>query len=106
MADAVTADQVMGHLTDVDYPADKDTLVTAADRAGAPPEVLRALRAVPPVDYRNRDEVVRSLRLEPEPGRDPARAAEQAREDSKPGIAEPLRDVQHDRVAGEQRRTV
>ncbi|MFD2091082.1 DUF2795 domain-containing protein [Blastococcus deserti] len=63
MAEGVTADQVMGYLTDVDYPADKDTLVSYAGARGASDEVLRAIRAIPPVDYRNRAEVVRSLPL-------------------------------------------
>jgi len=105
VADTVTADEVLHHLVDVDFPADKDALVAAAGRHGAPDEVVRAIRAIPPVDYRNKDEVVRSLRLDPAPHRDPGRAAQQARQDSAPGIAEHERDLQQDRVAGEQRRT-
>jgi hypothetical protein len=107
VSNSVTADEVLRYLGEVDYPADKDTLVTAAERAGASPEVVRALRAIPPsVDYRNDDEVVRSLRLDPAPSRDPGTAAQQARYDSKPGIAETSRDIQEDRVKGEDRRTV
>jgi hypothetical protein len=107
VSDSVTADEVIRCLGEVDYPADKDALVAAAERAGASPEVVRALRAIPPsVDYRNDDEVVRSLRLDPAPGRDPDTAAQQARYDSKPGVAETSRDPQDDRVKGEDRRTV
>jgi hypothetical protein len=105
VAYAVTADEVLRHLVDVDYPADKDALVAAAERHGAPEEVIRAIRAIPPVDYRGKEEVVRSLPSDPAPHRDPGRAAEQARADSKPGVAEHLRDPQHDRVTGEERRT-
>lgn len=47
-------------LVDVDYPADKDTLVDCARRACADDQTLLALRAMPPVDYRNIDEVLRS----------------------------------------------
>ncbi len=33
MSDSVTAQEVLDHLVDVDYPADKDALVAAADQA-------------------------------------------------------------------------
>jgi Protein of unknown function (DUF2795) len=105
VAGSVTADEVLQHLVDVDFPADKDALVAAAERHGAGDEVVRAIRAVPPVDYRNKDEVVRSLRLDPAPHRDPGLASEQARQDAQPGIAEHLRDPQHDRVKGPERTT-
>lgn len=63
------------------------------------------MRAIPPsVDYRNKDEVVRSLRLDPAPHRDPGAAAEAARADSRPGIAEHERSPQHDRITGAERR--
>lgn len=103
MGAAVTADEVMGHLTDVDYPADKDALVAAASERGAPEEVLRAIRAIPPVDYRNDDEVVRSLRLDPSPGDEPG---QQARAEAPRGVSQASRDPQEDRIKGEQRRTV
>jgi hypothetical protein len=64
-------------------------------------------RASPPsIDYRSKDEVVRSLHLDPAPNRPPGGAADQARYDSKPGIAESSRDRQDDRVKGADRRTV
>jgi hypothetical protein len=107
MAVDLTPEEVMRHLTDVDYPADKDALLAAAERSGASDEVLRAIRAIPPsIDYRGKDEVVRSLHLAPAPNRPPGAAAEQARYDSKPGIAEHERDPQENRVAGADRRTV
>jgi hypothetical protein len=105
VTDALTPDQVLRYLDTVDYPADKDTLVATAERAGAPEDVLRSIRAIPPVDYRNRAEVVRSVRLDPAPGRSASRAAEQARTDAPPGVAEHLRDPQEDRVKGAQRRS-
>jgi hypothetical protein len=100
---AVTADDVLGYLSDTDFPAGKDALVTTAQQAGAPEEVLRSIRAIPPVDYGNRDEVARSLRLDPGAGRPAGQAAEQARTDVA-GVAEQLRDPQQDRVKGAQRR--
>jgi Protein of unknown function (DUF2795) len=102
MPAAVTADEVLRHLGDVDHPADEDTLVASAERAGAPEEVVKSFRAVPPgFDHRNRDEVVRSLRLDPGASQEPGDAA---RYDSKPRIAQSSRDPQHDRVTGEDRR--
>lgn len=92
MAAPLTPEQVLDYLADVDYPADKDALVSAAERSGAPDEVLRSLRAIPPVDYRSRAEVVRSVRVDPAPGRSSGLAAEQARTDAPPRVAEHMRD--------------
>ena len=51
-------------LVDADYPADKDTLVRCAEKSCAEPETVRALRAMPPVDYGSIDEVLRSADLQ------------------------------------------
>ena len=85
MADVVPAQDVLAHLGEVDYPADKDALVAAAERHGAPEEVLRALRTVPPgIDYAHADEVVRSLRPSSLPRTDGGtHAAEHARADAR-----------------------
>jgi hypothetical protein len=103
VADAVTADEVLRHLGEVDYPADKDEMLAAAERHGASPEVLKAIRAVPPVEYRNADELVRSLRLDPAPHAEPG---QQARTPAPPGVSQASRAPQEDRVAGEDRRSV
>jgi hypothetical protein len=92
VTDPTTPDQVLSYLADVDYPADKDTLVAAAESAGAPEAVVRSIRAIPPVDYRSRDEVLRSVRTDPGAGRSAGRAAEQARTDGPTGVAEHLRE--------------
>jgi hypothetical protein len=57
--------EVVKYLTTVDFPATKDDLVRDAEANGAPEDVVKALRAMPPVDYRSKDEVERSaLRTE------------------------------------------
>ena len=92
-----TRDDVYAHLDDVDFPADKDTIVEVAERAGAPEDVVRALRAMPPVEYASRGEVLQSARTE-QP-QDATRAAAQARDphtqiaqgDRDPGDTQPLR---------------
>jgi hypothetical protein len=84
VADAVPAQDVVAHLGEVDFPADKDALLAAAERHGAPDEVLRALRTVPPgIDYAHTDEVVRSLGPVSSSGEDATHAAEQARADAR-----------------------
>ncbi len=100
MTDETTRDQVLRYLGDVDYPADKDELIDGAERAGAPEAVVRSLRAIPPVEYRNRAEVVRSVPVDPGAGRSASRAAEQARTHAPAGVAEHLREPRDDRVNG------
>ncbi|MBB5826154.1 DUF2795 domain-containing protein [Micromonospora carbonacea] len=73
-------DDVLQYLSSLDYPADKADVVREAEREGAPPDVLRALRALPPVDYANGTEVARSAGIEAAPEASPARRAAQARE--------------------------
>jgi Protein of unknown function (DUF2795) len=53
-------DAVKAALVDADYPATKDELVRCAVTARADEPTIKALRAMPPVDYRNLDEVLRS----------------------------------------------
>src|SRR5699024_5527447 len=48
-------------LSGVDYPAHRDALVDQAERNGAPEHVQAALRAMPPVEYADRDEVAASV---------------------------------------------
>lgn len=89
------AREVLRALDDVDFPADKDTLVRAAQVAGASEEVVRALRAIPPEEYENRDQVAHSVRVDPDSDLDhsPAQRAEQARLGGKPGQSQHLREV-------------
>jgi hypothetical protein len=73
-------DDVLRYLSGLDYPAGKDDVVREAEREGAPPDVLRALRALPPVDYANGAEVARSAKIEAAPEVDRSQRAAQARE--------------------------
>jgi hypothetical protein len=88
----ITPEDVLRYLQDVDYPADKEALVDAAERLGAPEDVIRSLRAIPPVEYRNPAEVRRSVRVDPGAGRSASRAAEQARTRAPAGVAEHMRE--------------
>lgn len=87
----VSDTDVLRYLSSLDYPAGKDDVVRQAEQEGAPPDVLRALRALPPVEYANGTEVARSARIDAAPELGPAQRAAQARE-------------QHTRVAQHLRR--
>src|ERR1700744_6587988 len=92
------ARQLKTALRDVDYPAGKQELIRAAEAAGASEEMMRALRAIAPEVYRNREEVARSIPNDPaeELGVTPAQRAEQARERRRHGWghrAKVLREV-------------
>jgi hypothetical protein len=92
VTDASTPDEFLRYLVDVDYPAGKEVLVAAAERAGAPEAVVRGLRAIPPEVYRSRAEVARSVPVDPGAGRSASRAAEQARTSGPAGVAEHMRE--------------
>jgi hypothetical protein len=106
MAAHTTVREVLEALREVDFPAGKDDLLAAARAAGASGEVLKALRGIPPEEYANRDEVARSLRVDPDSdlGYSPAQKAEQARVGGRPGLSEHFRDVPEPPVEDELRR--
>jgi hypothetical protein len=94
----MSTDQLRQALRDVDFPAGKDELIRAAQAAGAPGEVIRALRAIPPEEYANREEVARSVPKDPaeELQPSPAQQAAQARERRRHGgqhLSQYLREV-------------
>ncbi|MFI6035788.1 DUF2795 domain-containing protein [Streptomyces sp. NPDC051315] len=70
-------------------------MIDAAQRAGASGEVVAALRGIPPEEYANRDEVARSVRVDPasDLGLSPAQRAEQARAGGRPGQSQHLREA-------------
>lgn len=91
-----SAREVVDALKDVDFPATKEELVEAARRTGgASKEVVAALRAIPPDEYANKDEVARSVRVDPasDLGLSPAQRAEQAHKGGRPGQSQHLRGV-------------
>jgi Protein of unknown function (DUF2795) len=100
-----TVKEVLDALGEVDFPAGKDQLLAAARAAGASEEVQKALRGIPPDEYANRDEVARSVRLDPDYdlGYDAAQKAEQARLGGRPGLSQHLREVPKPPVEDELR---
>ncbi|HEX2313879.1 MAG TPA: DUF2795 domain-containing protein [Thermomonospora sp.] len=86
--------QIKELLNDLDFPAAKDRILDHARRRGARPDAARALSALPPADYDNVQEVLRSVPLDPAPDRSETERAGQRRH-ARPGLAE------HERVGGE-----
>ncbi|GGV03679.1 hypothetical protein GCM10010260_45700 [Streptomyces filipinensis] len=84
--------EVLAALKDVAYPADRERLVTAARAAGASDEVVRVLRGIPAERYAGREDVARSVRVDPDPdlGHTAAPRAVRGREGGKPGVAQHL----------------
>jgi hypothetical protein len=90
----VRENEIAEYLDTVDFPATRDEIVQAAERRGAPDGVLKALRAMPPVDYGSRAEVLRSAAVKEDVP--PAQHAIRARDRAHQRIAEPLRDPHRD----------
>ncbi|SDD11749.1 DUF2795 domain-containing protein [Actinokineospora iranica] len=60
MSASTTRDRLKEALNEVDFPASKDDLLAAADERGDG-NTIRALRAIPPVEYANLAEVFASV---------------------------------------------
>jgi hypothetical protein len=61
MAMKVNPIDVQKHLKGVDYPASRDELVETAERNGASPELVEALRDLPGSEYDGPDDVMEAL---------------------------------------------
>ncbi|BCJ56655.1 DUF2795 domain-containing protein [Micromonospora endophytica] len=85
--------EVLKYLSNLDYPAGKDDVVREAEREGAPPDVLRALRALPPVDYANDAEVARSAGIEAAPEVSDAQEAARARDKRHQRVSQHIRSI-------------
>ena len=62
------SERVLRAIKQVDFPASKEDIVATARREGADEDALRSLRAIPPVDYRNKDEILASIDVDPKEG--------------------------------------
>jgi len=94
MTATTTTQRLKAALNEVDYPADRDRLVEAARANGADEDTVRALRAMPPDDYRNFDDVRASTQKTDDGG--PTGDADKAnarRHHTKPGVAEREKDI-------------
>ena len=80
-----TRETLKASLSGADFPAAKEQLVEYAQNNGVDEETVRALRAMPPADYDNITEVLRSIPLArgPEEGQSDSDKARQARQPGK-----------------------
>lgn len=85
------ADRVQRALSELRFPADKESLVRHAIDVGTDRETIRALKAIPPAEYANLAEVVQSVWLDD--GRSAAERAAQHRERARPRVTERERPV-------------
>lgn len=90
----VSSDEVLKYLQALDYPATKEEILAEAEREGAPEEVLKAIRGMPPVVYENKIEVFRSAKTDIAE-LSPAEKAERARDKTHERIAEHERAWPH-----------
>ncbi len=91
-----TVDEVKAALTDVDYPASKDDLLAAAEQHRVGENAMKALRAIPPVDYGNDAEVLSSIDIHPSTpsgDRGPTNPG-MHRVHAKPGLAQHMKDAE------------
>lgn len=87
-----SSEEVVRYLVTVDFPATKDELVADAEANGAPEDVLKSLRAMPPVSYGSKAEVQRSaLRTDPYPEQTASYEARQSQQNSSSRVAKSLR---------------
>ncbi|GHF49558.1 hypothetical protein FHX82_003758 [Amycolatopsis bartoniae] len=91
MSSTLTRERLRECLGDADFPASRDQLVQTAERQGDG-EAVRALRAIPPVDYANLTEVFGSVEFADD-GTVPDADKHNAHANSVPGLAESATDT-------------
>ena len=86
---------VQATLSGMSFPASKEELVSYAQNNGADEDTVRALRAMPPADYDNVAEVIRSVPLDKaaEEGQSSSDKAQQARQRTRDRLAEHQTEV-------------
>ncbi|MFY9809161.1 MAG: DUF2795 domain-containing protein [Pseudonocardiaceae bacterium] len=94
MPASTTHNELRRALGDVSFPADKDRLVDQALANGTDEQTVRALRAIPPVEYRSLSEVLSSVALRDEQDiMSPGQRAQAQRTHTKAGLAQSAKDI-------------
>jgi hypothetical protein len=84
----ISREQLRKALATVDYPMAKDDLVCHAEQSNAGEPVQKALRSLPPVDYGNFDEVLRSVKADIGSGNTATQHSDPQRRPPQPGVAD------------------
>ena len=91
-----TRESLCAALIDADYPATKEDLLATAERNGADEQTIRALRSIPPVEYRNFMEVLASVPLlDEDPHLTESLRALRRRLHTRPRLSERSKDIGH-----------
>lgn len=93
MVASTTPSQLRQCLNDVDFPANKQDLLSAAERNGCDDETLRALRGVPPETYDNVAQVAASVTIADDRDVSDRDKAAARRTHTRPGRAESAKDI-------------
>ncbi len=86
-------------LSEADFPAEEAGLVSCAAESGADEDTVRAVKAIPPVEYADLAEVPQSVSLDD--GRTDAERAAQSRDHAHPTVTERERAVPPNPVVDE-----
>lgn len=92
MVASTTPSQLRQCLSDVDFPANKQDLLDAADRNGCDLDTIRALRGIPPETYNNAGQVAASVTIADDRDVQDGGAAATRRIHTKPGLAQSAKD--------------
>lgn len=98
LADTRELEELLG---DLPFPATKERIVEHAHGRRPETEAERALASLPLGTYGSVAEVLRSVPLEPDPGRSPSEHDHQRRHHAKPGLAEHMRHAERTPVEEE-----
>ena len=93
MVASTTHSQLRQCLRDVDFPANKDDLLSAAERNGCDGQTIRAMQAVPPETYANVAQVAASVTITDERDVSGSDKGAARRTHRKPGGAEKSKDI-------------
>jgi hypothetical protein len=98
-------DEIRGVLGDLAFPASKEQILEhASDRSGRRSDEARALAALPPGDYDNLAEVLRSVPAQPDPDLTESERVYQQRHHQHSHLAENMRQTELPPVEEELRR--
>ncbi|MGP4024931.1 DUF2795 domain-containing protein [Actinomadura sp. 3N407] len=98
LADTRQIEELLGDLA---FPASKQKIVEHAHGRRPETQAERALASLPLGTYDSVAEVVRSLPIDPDPGRSPSEQDHQRRRHEKPGLAEHMRHSERSPVEEE-----
>ncbi|GAA1826947.1 DUF2795 domain-containing protein [Actinomadura chokoriensis] len=101
LADAREIEELLG---DLPFPADKQRIVEHAHRRRPEGEAEHALLSLPLGTYDSVAEVVRSVPLDPDPGRTPTERDHQRRHHEKSGLSEHARHAERSPIEEELHR--